>query len=63
MTEQTLTYLFPQGANIGVGKLSVVAGQKQTLLGMAGHTDFPPLILFILLFMMLTKHGNLYTFN
>jgi len=34
-------------------------GQKQSLQGMAGRTDFPPLILFILLFMMLITYGNL----
>jgi len=34
-------------------------GQKQTLQDMEGHTDFPPLILFILLFMMLIKYGIL----
>jgi len=42
----------------GIGNLSLVAGQKQTQQGMAGRTDLPPLILFILLFMMLKKHGK-----
>jgi len=42
----------------GVGNLSLAAGQKQTQQDMVSRTDFPPQILFILLFMMLTKHGN-----
>jgi len=33
-------------------------GQKQTLQGLAGHTNFQPIIPFLLLFMMLLKLGN-----
>jgi len=36
-----------------VGNLSRVAGQKQTLNGMAGRTDFPPTIPFLLLLLNL----------
>jgi len=36
----------------GVGNLSLVAGQKQILQGMAGRTNFPPRVPFSLLFMM-----------
>jgi len=42
----------------GVSNLSLVAGQKQTQQGMADRTDFRPLILYILLFVMLIKHVN-----
>jgi len=34
----------------GAGNLSRVAGQKQTLQGLAGRTNFPPAIPFSLLF-------------
>jgi len=47
----------------GVGNLSLVAGQKQTLQGMAGRTNFPSTIPFFLLFMMSLKLGNLWNFN
>jgi len=43
-----------------VGKLFRVAGQKQTLQGMAAHTKFPPTIPFLLLLLNL---GNLLHFN
>jgi len=45
----------------GVGNL--VAGQKQTLQGIAGRNNFPPTTPFPLLFMMLLKLGNLWNFN
>jgi len=47
----------------GVDNLSLFAGQKQTLQGMAGRNNFPPTIRFPLLLMMLLKHGNLWNFN
>jgi len=50
-------------AGPGVGNLSLVAGQKQTLQGMAGRTNFPSTISFFLLFMMSLKLGNLWNFN
>jgi len=42
----------------GVGNLSLVAVQKQSLQGMTGRTNFPPTIPFHLLFMMLLKLGH-----
>jgi len=48
---------------IGVGNLSLVGGQKRNLHGMAGRTNFPPLILSIWQFMMLLKLGNLCNYN
>jgi len=51
------------GFETGVGDLSlVVAGQTQTLQGMAGRTYFPSTIPVPLLFMM-SKLGNLWNFN
>jgi len=47
----------------GVGNLSLVMGQKQNLQGMAGRTNFPPVISFSLLLMMFLKLGNLWNFN
>ena len=44
----------------GVVNLSLVAGQKQTLQGMASRTNFPPTIPFPLLLLNL---GNLLSFN
>jgi len=57
-----ITLLWPNIAcfNPGVGYLSLVAGQKQTLQGMAGQINFPLTIPFPLLFMMRIKHGNLW---
>jgi len=46
----------------GVDNLSLVAGQKQNLQGMAGRTNFPLTISDPLLFMIL-KLGNLWNFN
>jgi len=60
-----ITLLWPNIAcfNPGVGYLSLVAGQKQTLQGMAGQINFPLTIPFPLLFMMRLKHGHLWNFN
>jgi len=44
----------------GIGNLSLVAGQKQTLQVLEGRTNFSPKIRFRLLFMMLLKLGNLW---
>jgi len=44
----------------GVGNLSLVAGQKQTLQGMAGRSNIPPTIPFPLLLLNL---GSLWNFN
>jgi len=41
----------------------LVAGQKQTLQGMASHINFQPTIRFILLFIMLIKLGNLWNYD
>jgi len=49
-----------QTSRPGIGNLSPVAGQNQTLQGMAGRTNFPPTIPFPLLLLNL---GNLWNFN
>jgi len=45
-----------------VGNLSLVAGQKRIEQGMAGRTNFPTTIPFLLLYMMLIKLRNLLKF-
>jgi len=47
----------------GVDNLSLVVGQKQTVQGMAGRINFPPIIPFYLQFMMSLKLANLWNFN
>jgi len=49
-----------QDSSSGIGNLSLVAGQTQTLQGMAGRNNFSPIIPFILLLMMLIKLGYLW---
>jgi len=46
-----------------VGNLSLVAGQKYTLQGMLGRTNFRPTVPFPFLFMMLSKLKNLWNYN
>jgi len=47
----------------GVGNLSLAAGQKQTLHGLAGRTKFPRTTSFSSLFMVLIKLANLCNFD
>jgi len=47
----------------GVGNLSPAAGQKKALQGLAGRTNFTPIIPFPSLFMMLLKLANLWNYN
>jgi len=47
----------------GVGNLSLVAGQRQILQGLAGRINFPPTIPFPSLLMMLLKLDKLCNFN
>jgi len=47
----------------GIGNLSLVTGQTETLQGMWSRFNFPPTIPFHLLFMMLLKLGNVWNFN
>jgi len=56
---RTTAIVIPVLYNAGVGNLSLVAGQKQTMQGMAGRTNFPPTILFPLLLLNLGNFGIL----
>jgi len=47
----------------GVGNLSLVGGQKQTLQGMPDRINFQSTILFFLQLMMLLKRANFWNFN
>jgi len=51
-------HLFLHDFRTGVGNLSLVAGQRHAVQGVAGRTNLPPTISFLLLFMMLIKLGN-----